>query len=75
MDSSTLGFVGVAIILALIILNEVWNIRFEGMRDQIRELSKRVDRLEWEQARMRGTIEGMREGRLTRVKPEGRFRG
>ena len=83
--ATVVGFVGMAFILAMIILNEVWNIRFDRtrdqireidrMRDQIRELSNQVDRLEREQGRMKGSIEGMRKGGLTGIEPGGRFRG
>ena len=72
---TVVGFVGMAFILAMIILNEVWNIRFDGMRHEIRELSNQVDRLEREQERMKGSIEGMRKGGLTGIEPGGRFRG
>ena len=79
---TVLGFVGMAFILAMIILNEVWSIRSDRMRDEIRELSNQVDRLErqqdrleQQQDRMKGSIEGMREERLTGIKPGGRFRG
>ena len=72
---TVLGFVGMAFILAMIILNEVWSIRFDRMRDEINRLSNQVDRLEQWQDRMKGSIEGMREGRLTGIKPGGRFRG
>ena len=72
---TVVGFVGMAFILAMIILNEVWSIRFDRMRDEINRLSNQVDRLEQRQNRMKGSIEGMREGRLTGIKPGGRFRG
>ena len=68
-----LGFVVMAFILA--ILNEVWSARFDRMRYEIDKLSDQVDRLEQRQNRMKGSIEGMREGRLTGIKPGGRFRG
>ena len=72
---TVVGFVGMAFILAIIILNEVWNIRFDRMRDQIDRLSDQVDRLERQQERMKGSIERMREGGLTGIEPGGRFRG
>ncbi len=72
---TVVGFVGMAFILAMIILNEVWGTRFDGMRHEIRELSNQVDRLEREQERMKGSIEGMRKEPLTGIEPGGRFRG
>ena len=72
---TVIGFVGMAFILAMIILNEVWGIRFDRMRDEINRLSNQVDRLEQRQERMKGSIEGMREGGLTGIEPGGRFRG
>ena len=71
--ATVLGFVVMAFILA--ILNEVWSARFDRMRYEIDRLSDQVDRLEQWQNRMKGSIEGMREGRLTGIKPGGRFRG
>ena len=62
------GFVGMAFILAMIILNEVWGTRFDGMRHEINRLSNQVDRLEREQERMR-------KEPLTGIEPGGRFRG
>ena len=53
----------------------MWNIRFDGMRDEINRLSNQVDRLEREQERMKGSIEGMRKEPLTGIEPGGRFRG
>ena len=55
-----LGFVGMAFILAMIILNEVWNARFERMSDEINKLSRKVDRLE--QERRERSISAIRRG-------------
>ena len=76
MDSSVRDFiigvgsvlVGVGVVLAIMLLREMWNDSFDRMRDEIKELSNRQDRLE-------RSIEGMREGRLTGIEPGGRFRG
>ena len=55
-----LGFIGMAFILAMIILNEVWNARFERMSDEINKLSRKVDRLE--QERRERSISAIRRG-------------
>ena len=76
MDSSVRDFiigvgsvlVGVGVVLAFMLLREMWNDSFNRMRDEIKELSNRQDRLE-------RSIEGMREGRLTGINPRRRFRG
>ena len=57
---AVLGFVGMAFILAMIILNEVWNARFERMSDEINKLSRKVDRLE--QERRERSISAIRRG-------------
>ena len=72
---TVVGFVGMAFILAMIILNEVWGTRFDGMREQIHRLSNQVDSLKREQERMERLIERRGEGRLTGIEAEGRFRG
>ena len=57
---TVLGFIGMAFILAMIILNEVWNARFERMSDEINKLSRKVDRLE--QERRERSISAIRRG-------------
>ena len=57
---AVLGFIGMAFILAMIILNEVWNARFERMSDEINKLSRKVDRLE--QERRERSISAIRTG-------------
>ena len=90
MDSSVRDFiigvgsvlVGVGVALAIMLFREMWNDSFDRMRDDIKDLSNRMerlerqqDRLEQRQNRMKGSIEGMREGRLTGIEPGERFRG
>ncbi len=65
----------VGFVFILAIFNEVWNARFDRMRDQIYRLSDQVDHLERQQGRMKGSIERMRERGLTGIEPGGRFRG
>ena len=83
MDSVTIDFiVGVGILLIaaclvfiILLLNEKWNFRFDRMSHEIKVLSNRVDHLEQRLDHTRESIARMREGRLTGIKPEGRFRG
>ena len=83
MDSSVRGFiigvgsvlVGVGVVFAIMLLREMWNASFDRIRDEIKELSSRQDRLERQQDRLERSIEGMREGRLTGIAPRRRFRG
>ena len=83
MDSGTIDFiVGVGILLIaaclvfiILLLNEKWNFRFDRMSHEIKVLSNRVDHLEQRLDHTRESIARMREGHLTGIKPEGRFRG